>query len=384
MDKKKLGFFPAVFTVVGLASFLMMVTIGFMVFFNYSGLGNLVKTIVLIKTQYLYSDDLVANEMVEGAIKGLVESLEDPYSVFLQPEIFKQLNEQIHGSFGGLGILVSMENEYIVVVRPFEGTPAAKVGLKTGDIITKIDAEDVKGMNLELAVKKMRGPVGAEISLTVSRPGEPEVLNFNLVREEIRVPTVEGRMLNNRKIGYITLMKFTENTPVELAEILETLKNQEVQGLILDLRNNPGGELMSAVRVVDKFISEGAIVHIDCKLGNDHTYTAEEPALDLPLVVLQNSRTTSAAEILAGAIKDHNRGQLVGTTSFGKGVVQTVFQLDGGAGLKLTTARYLTPDKHDINKLGIEPDVYVEQPVDVDEDIQLQKALEIIENQVRG
>ncbi len=369
--------------VLGLVVFLFLGYVGFTLATNYNNLGNLVRVITLIKTHYLHTVD--TDSMVEGAVKGLVESLDDPYSTYLEPQTFKQLTEQIHGSFGGLGILVGIEDEYLKVVRPYEGTPAERAGILEGDIITHIDNKDVKGVGLDTAISLMRGPVGTKVKLTIQRDHVPQPLEFTLVREEIRLPTVEGKVLpENKDIGYILLAQFTENTPVELSETLDKLKKQKIKGLILDLRNNPGGELQAAVRVADQFIAEGPIVHIDYKTGRDQTFKADKLSLNLPLVVLQNEHTASAAEILAGAIKDHGVGKLVGTTTFGKGVVQTLFPLDNGAGLKLTTARYLTPNRYDINKRGIQPDVKVQMPENAASDVQLEKAVEIIEKQIAG
>ncbi|MBM7853663.1 carboxyl-terminal processing protease [Desulfohalotomaculum tongense] len=366
---------------VGLVTCLLVAAAGYTVLSNYKDLGNLVRVISLIRTQYL--ETVTTEQMVEGAIRGVVESLDDPYSTYLDPETFKKLNEQIHGSFGGLGILVGIEGDYLTVVRPYEGTPAYKAGIKAGDKIIEIDQKDAKGIDLDTAIDLMRGPVGTAVSLTVLRNGEQKEFN-NLIREEIRVPTVEGKVLAGTEIGYIVLSSFNDNTPNELSDTLQELKSKNIKALILDLRNNPGGELRSAVKVADQFLFQGPIVHIDYKAGEDYTFEAHKPGLNLPLVVLQNQHTASAAEILAGAIKDHHLGTLVGTTSFGKGVVQTVFPLDNGAGIKLTTARYLTPDKHDINKKGIEPDITVEQPRGAAKDLQLQKALDLMKEQLAG
>lgn len=362
----------------GVIVFLFVAVTGYTLFSNYNGLGNFVKVVSLIRTQYLH--DVTTEQMVEGAIKGVVESLDDPYSNYLDQETFKKLTEQIHGSFGGLGILVGVEDEYLSVVRPYEDTPADKGGIKAGDKIVKINAEDVVGIDLDAAINMLRGPVGSEVTLTVLR--DDQELEKKLVREEIKVPTVQGEMVPDTEIGYILITQFTENTADELSEELNKLRQKNIKGLILDLRNNPGGELISATRVADEFLSEGPIVHIDYKSGDDRTYNATKPALNLPLVVLINEHSASASEILAGAIKDHEVGTLVGTTSFGKGVVQIVFPLDNGAGLKLTTARYLTPDKHDINKKGIKPDVVVKLPKDSKEDIQLEKAVEVLKKQI--
>ncbi|MCL0106634.1 S41 family peptidase [Peptococcaceae bacterium] len=382
MKNNKLKILYTLLAVFGIVYFLSLGVLTYMIASNYNGIGNLVKAFILIKGQYLYSEDITLKQLIEGSIEGMVGSLDDPYSAYLSPEMLDQLNEQIQGSFGGLGILVSKKDEYIEVVRPIKNTPAYRAGLKAGDLITHIDDQDVKDMNLDMAVKLMRGPVGTKISLTVMRPGENKTFTVEIIREEIKVPSVDGHMIEGEDIGYIALMKFNANTPGEIRNTLNDLLEQGAKAIILDLRNIPGGELLSVIEVADEFLSEGAIVHIDHKLGKDKTYWAEPPATDIPLVVVQNERTISAAEILAGAIKDNKRGILVGTNTFGKGLVQTVFQLDDGAGLKLTTARYLTPDGHDINEKGISPDVYVEQPLDSAEDLQLSKAIEIIKTKI--
>ncbi len=367
-----------VLVIIGLVVFLFVAVTGYTLFTNHNNLGNLVKVVSLIRSQYL--EPVPTGQLVEGAIHGVVDSLGDPYSVYLDPETFRQLNEQIHGSFGGLGILVGIEGDYLTVVRPYEGTPAARAGVMAGDKITEINNEDVRGISLDVAVSMMRGPVGTKVDLTIAREGVAEPLEFSIVREEIMVPTVEGHVLPDTEIGYLAISQFTENTPDEVSDKLSELLRQQIKGLILDLRNNPGGELRAATKVADRFIPGGPIVHIDYRNGKDHTFEASEDALDLPLVVLQNQHSASAAEILAGAIKDHQLGTIVGTTSFGKGVVQTVYPLGDGAGLKLTTARYLTPNKVDINMEGIEPDVVLEQPTNAREDMQLQKAIEIMQN----
>ena len=382
MKSKKLSFFYTALTVLGVIYFLSLVILTYAIMSNYNSIGNAVKAFVLIKWQYLYSEDVTIEQLIEGSVEGMVDSLNDPYSTYLSPEMLEQLNEQIQGSFGGLGIFVESKDGYVKVVRLIEGTPAFEAGLKAGDLITHIDGEYVKGMSLDLAVKRLRGHVGTSVQLTVMRPEEDKVFEVEITREQISVPTVDGEIIEDSSIGYIAIIKFSANTPKELRETLNDLIQQGAKGLILDLRNNPGGELLSVVEVADEFLSEGVIVHIDHKIGKDQTFYAEPPAVDIPIVVLQNERTISAAEILAGSIKDNDRGTLIGTTTFGKAVVQTVFLLGDGAGLKLTTARYLTPDKYDINKKGIEPDIYLEQPADAEKDVQLKKAIEVIDSKI--
>ena len=342
--------------------------------------SNLVKVITLVRTQYLYPVN--PSQLVEGAIKGIVGSLNDPYSVYLDPQTFSRLQEQIKGSFGGLGILVGVKEQRLTVVRAYQGTPAARAGIMAGDIISRIDDRDAAGIDLETAVHLMRGPAGTPVCLTVVRQGAEGPLTFTLVREEIRVPTVEAKVLPGTDIGYLAISQFNEKTAEEVKNALNGLTEEKVRGLVLDLRDNPGGELTAAVNVARIFISKGPIVHIDYRVGKDQTFYAEGKTVNLPLAVLINGGSASAAEILAAAVKETGAGTLVGTKTFGKGIVQTVFPLQNGAGLKLTTARYLTPKKNDIHEKGVEPDVAVEMPQDRSHDAQLERACEILKQKM--
>lgn len=352
---------------------------------NYMHAGNLIKVITLIRTQYLHPVD--NTRLVDGAIKGLVNSLNDPYSVYLEPKTFAQLQEQIKGSFGGLGILVGIKEQYLTVMRAYQGTPAAKEGIMDGDIIVKIDDHDARGIDLDTAINLMRGPIGSQVKLTIDRrQGTPGELQFTrtLTREEISVPTVEGQKIPDTGILYLTVSQFTERTDDEMKEALRKLPSEPVQGIILDLRDNPGGVFTAAVDVARNFVPSGPIVYIDYRVGREQVFESEGQAVQLPLVVLINEGSASAAEILAGAIKDTGAGTLVGAKTFGKGIVQTVFPLDGGAGLKLTTARYLTPARHDIHEKGIQPDVQVSSSEDRFHDIQLERAVEIMKQKIAG
>lgn len=351
---------------------------------NYQHLGNLVKVVTLIRTQYLQPVD--TTQLVDGAIKGLVGSLNDPYSVYLEPKTYAQLQEQIKGSFGGLGILVGVKDQYLTVVRAYQGTPAAKAGITAGDIISKIDDRDAKGIDLEAAISLMRGEVGSKVTLTLSRKDsdEPRQFTRELIREEISVPTVESQVLPNSAIGYAVISQFTEHTSNEMKENLAKLQNEQVKGLILDLRDNPGGELLAAVNVAKNFVPKGPVVFIDYRFGRDQEFTSEGRTAQLPMVVLINGGSASAAEILAGAIKDTGAGTLVGTKTFGKGIVQTVFPLSNGAGLKLTTARYLTPNRNDIHEKGIQPDVLVEPEENSVVDVQFDRAVELMKQKIAG
>jgi carboxyl-terminal processing protease len=340
----------------------------------------LIKVISLVRTQYLHPVE--PTQLVDGAIKGIVGSLNDPYSVYLEPKTFSQLQEQIKGSFGGLGILVGLKEDNLTVVRVYKGTPAAGEGIEAGDVITEIDGRDARGIDLETAINLMRGEVGSKIVLTIDR--QDVTRQFTLIRKEISVPTVEGQLIPDTGIGYIVISQFTERTGEEMNETLARLQGEQLKGLILDLRDNPGGELTAVVNVAKNFVPKGPIVFIDYRFGRDQEFSSEGQTLQLPLVVLINGGSASAAEILAGAVKDTGAGTLVGDKTFGKGIVQTVYPLDNGAGLKLTTARYLTPNRNDIHEIGIEPDIQVQPAADRSRDSQLDRALELMKQRIAG
>jgi len=368
-------------TVLALVFFALFVLTGAVIGSNYQHLGNLIKVISLVRTQYI--EPVETSNLVDGATRGIVDALQDPYSVYLDEQTYKQLQEQISGSFGGLGILVGVNKEdLLTVVRVYENTPAAEAGVLAEDIIVGIDDRDVQGIDLETAIGLMRGPVDSKVKLSVLREGQTELIDYNITRQEISVPSVEGRLLPNTRIGYVVISQFTEKTPDEMLQVLAKLKEQGQKGIILDLRDNPGGELTSATRVADNFVPEGPIVYIDYRTGEEDLRSADKSYLRLPLAVLVNEGSASAAEILAGAIKDTESGTLVGTKTFGKGIVQTVFTLDNNTGLKLTTARYLTPEKKDIHKKGIMPDVVVEDLPNQDGDEQLDKAIALVKQEL--
>lgn len=361
--------------------FLFFLLIGGLLAKNYQHLGNLLRVLVLVKTQYLHP--VGTGMLVDGAMQGIVDALDDPYSVYLDARTFKQLQEQIRGSFGGLGILVGLKNNQLTVVRTYENTPAFEKGIQPGDVIVKIDQHDARGMDLETAVQFMRGPVGSQVHLVINRPGLEKPLELTITRQEISVPTVQSRMLDREAgIGYLAIAQFTEKTADEVEQALQKLQKAGLKALVLDLRDNPGGELRAAVHVAGYFVPSGPVVYIQYRGGREDELKAEGQPLRLPLVVLVNGNSASAAEILAGAVKDRGTGRLVGEKTFGKGVVQTVFNLSDGAGLKLTTARYLTPGRHDINKKGIQPDIVVEQAPGAAVDRQLEKARQLLQEKL--
>ena len=316
-----------------------------------------------IKADYVEPVD--DKKLLRDAIQGMLSGL-DPHSSFLDPEGFKDIRVGTEGEFGGLGIEVTMEDGFVKVVSPIEDTPAARAGLKTGDLIIRLDNKAVKGMTLNEAVKNMRGKPGSEITLTVVREGQPKPLVFTLARAVIKIQSVKHRMLDDG-FGYVRITQFQANTGDNLKDALTKLKLQNkgnLKGLVLDLRNNPGGVLNAAVAVSDAFLTTGLIVYTEGRVSDAELKFSATPA-DLangaPMVVLVNGGSASASEIVAGALQDHKRAVVMGTKTFGKGSVQTILPMTGGAALKITTARYYTPSGRSIQATGILPDVVTEE-----------------------
>ncbi|MDD9875264.1 MAG: S41 family peptidase [Gammaproteobacteria bacterium] len=315
-----------------------------------------------IKGEYVDPTDDAA--LLRDAIRGMLSGL-DPHSAFLDPKAFKDMRMATEGKFGGLGIEVAAEGGLIKVVAPLDGTPAQRAGIRAGDIIEMLDGVPVRGMSLRDAVDKMRGPPGSEIVLTISREGQSDALDISLKRAIIQVSSVNSETLE-KGFGYLRITGFQGGTGANLRAAIEKLKRRNggpLKGLVLDLRNNPGGVLQSAVEVSDVFLDSGVIVSIRGRNADeDHHFTATSPDLtgDVPVVVLVNGGTASASEIVAGALQDHPRAIIMGTRTFGKGSVQTVVPVNSGGALKLTTARYYTPAERSIQVLGIAPDIIVE------------------------
>jgi carboxyl-terminal processing protease len=301
--------------------------------------------------------------LVNGAIVGMLSSL-DPHSAYLTPENYKDLQMDTQGRFGGLGIEITIKSGVLTVVSPIEDTPAFKAGVKPGDMIFKIEDEFTKDMTLVDAVKKMRGLKGTKINISIKREGVPELIDFSLVRDTIRVQSVRSRVLETG-YGYIRLAQFQERSDRDVQKSLEKLAGEKggLKGLVLDLRNNPGGLLTQAVRVSDLFLDSGLIVYTEGRIESQkQKYFSQKNGswLDFPIVVLVNGGSASASEIVAGALQDHKRAIIIGTKTFGKGSVQTILPLDDNSALRLTTARYFTPKGRSIQALGIVPDIVVE------------------------
>ena len=320
-------------------------------------------TEVFVRVKREYVEDVDDQELIESAIQGMLSGL-DPHSSYLSPEDFKELKIGTTGEFGGLGIEVGMDDGLVKVIAPIDDTPAKRAGIEAGDMIVRLNDKSVKGMDLSDAVKIMRGKPGTDITLTVVREGVDEPLEIQITRAVIKVKSVKTRMLDPG-YAYLRLTQFQSRTPDDLKEAVEALKKEsddEIEGLVVDLRNNPGGVLNAAVGVADAFLNDGLIVYTEGRAGNaEFKYSAQagDVADGVPIVVLINNGSASASEIVAGALQDHSRAVIMGQQSFGKGSVQTIQELDEGGAIKLTTARYYTPSGRSIQAQGIEPDITI-------------------------
>jgi carboxyl-terminal processing protease len=318
-------------------------------------------TNILSIVQKNYVDQVSTKQLIEGAVNGMLTSL-DPHSAYLTPDLYRELQVDTQGSFGGLGIEITVKNGILTVVSPIEDTPAFRAGIKAGDQILKIEGEFTKDMSLVEAVKKMRGPKGTKVNLTLRREGVNELIQVSVMREVIQIQSVKARALD-KGYGYVRITQFQERTDEDLEKSVDKIAKQNdgrLEGLVLDLRNNPGGLLTQAVRVSDLFLDSGMIVYTDGRLESQkQRYYAHKrkSRVECPMVVLVNGGSASAAEIVAGALQDHRRALILGTQTFGKGSVQTILPLGDNSALRLTTARYYTPRGRSIQATGITPDI---------------------------
>ncbi len=312
-----------------------------------------------------YVEPVEDKKLLQDAVQGMLSGL-DPHSSYLDADSFRDMRVETEGQFGGLGIEVTMENGFVKVVSPIEDTPAARGGVKTGDLIIRLDDKAVKGMTLTEAVRLMRGKPGSDITLTIAREGTAKPVKITLTRAIIKIQSVKSRMLDPG-FGYVRITQFQAGTDKGLADIvrkLETENKGKLRGLVLDLRNNPGGVLNAAVGVSDTFLDKGLIVYTEGRVADSKMKLEATPGDVLngaPIVVLINGGSASASEIVAGALQDHKRAVIMGTKSFGKGSVQTIIPVSNGAALKITTARYFTPSGRSIQASGIEPDILAEE-----------------------
>ena len=318
---------------------------------------------VLEKINEEYVDEINQSESMDSAINGLLQSL-DPYSAYMSPEIFNEMQTETSGEFGGLGIEVSMESGVVKVISPIDDTPASRAGIKAGDYIVKIQGIQVQGKTLTEAVDLMRGPVGSSIELTVRRRGEKKALTFNITREIIKIRSVKADLLE-KDIGYIRLTSFNENSSKQIEDNIEELeKNKNISAYILDLRNNPGGLLSQAIRISDLFLDNGEIVSTKSRQPSENRkWFAKKGDLTKgkTLIVLINYGSASASEIVAGALKDHKRAIILGENSFGKGSVQSIIPLKNKGAIRLTVAKYYLPSGKSISEVGVSPDIEINE-----------------------
>jgi carboxyl-terminal processing protease len=343
----------------------------------YKGLSNFTKVLDLIERNYV--DKVDSEELTNNAIEGMLKTL-DPYSAYLSPERYKELEIGTSGEFGGVGMEVAVENGVLKVISPIEGSPADIAGVKPGDLITEIDGKSTRGMVVYDAVKLLRGPKGSNVTITLTREGEGS-RDITLTRDVIHIKSVKYKLLDDG-IGYIKVSQFQENVSDELTDALSKLEldnGGSLRGLVLDLRNNPGGLLDEAIKITDEFIDKGLIVSVRGRTSDqskEYYATKGESKRDLSLVVLVNKGSASASEVVAEALQDSNRATIVGSKTFGKGSVQTIIQLDDGSGLKLTTAKFYAPSGRSISDVGVTPDIIVED--DEHADVQIKRAVEIL------
>lgn len=349
---------------------------------NQYNLGSMFKVFWLTETRSLSAP--TTSTLVQGSIKGLVGALGDPYSNYMARDQYEELGYRLQGSFNGVGIVVGAgKDNQVTVVAPIKNSPAAKAGVKSGDVITAINGETTKSLTVDDAVKLIRGEPGTQVEIRVYRDSSKKEIDFKIVRKSITLDSVDSEMVKNEPdVGYIQISHFTMKTPQEFREHLEKVVEKGARGLILDLRENPGGDFNSAVEIADMMLKQGDIVKIVNRDRNSRVYEASSGGLDMPMVVLINQGSASSSEILAGALKDHKVATLVGEKSYGKGLVQTVYPLPGGDALLLTTDKYYTPNDIDINQIGIVPDYVVKNPEDAKSDAQMDKALELLKAKI--
>lgn len=340
---------------------------------------------------YYYLYDYDKDAMVDAIYKAVMGSLGDPYSVYYTGDEFKAFMESSSGSYCGIGVVVqqNMQTGLVTAVRPYEDCPGYEAGIRPGDLILAVDGTEITGMDLNTAVALIKGEEGTSVTITLQR--DEEVFDVEVTRRQIDVKTVNYRMMDDN-IGYIQIEEFDEVTSDQFSQALDSLIEQGMEALVIDIRNNPGGILDTVVAMLDELLPEGTIVSVKDRNGTAQEYTSDaDTKLTVPLTVLINGNSASASEIFAGAIKDYGVGTLVGTTTYGKGIVQTAFSLSDGTGVKITIEDYYLPSGKSIHKVGVDPDVEIDLPDELktyvtipeDEDVQLQKAIEILKEQLQ-
>ena len=314
-----------------------------------------------------YLEDVDKDQLQEGLYKGLLESLDDPYSVYYNEEEFAEMMEDTSGTFEGIGVYLSQDPDTkdLLVIKPIAGSPAEEAGMLADDIIVEVDGEDIKGQDINVVVSKIRGPKGTSVNVGVKRAKEDEIIRMDIKRDEIHTTTVSHE-IDDDKIGYIAIEEFADATDDEFNEAIDDLESQGMKALIIDLRSNGGGLVDTAVNIADRLIKDGVIVSVEDKHGLSYTYedAGDEKYLKVPCVVLVDGNTASASEILTGALRDHKIATVMGTKTFGKGITQIIAPLGDGTGVKITNSKYYTPNGENIHEVGIDPDVEIEWDYD--------------------
>ncbi len=324
-----------------------------------------------------YLEDVNQDHLVEGLYKGLFAGIGDPYSVYYTKEEYEELMQATSGKYYGIGALVSqdMRTGLITISKVFQGAPAYKAGMKAEDAIYKVDDKSIDGKEVDKVVAMMKGEKGTQVKVTVYRPSEKKYIDLMITRDEVKVPTVESKMLN-KEIGYIQITEFDEVTGEQFTKAVNQLKKQGMKKVVFDVRDNPGGSYATVCDILDEILPAGTLVYTKDKYGKEERQESDPESLNMPMVVLQNEDSASASEIFAGAIQDFKAGKIMGTQSFGKGIVQQIIPLGDGSAVKLTVEKYYTPSGKNIHGKGITPDIKVEQGEDEKKDLQLEKAIE--------
>ena len=345
--------------------------------------SRLFEVLDVLQRAHFQRDSLDANELTRAAIRGMLEALDDPYAAYLTPGQQRIQSQNLKGFFEGIGAEVGVRDGEITILAPIPGTPADRAGVRPGDIILEIYGESTEGLTLMEAVNIIRGPKGEPVDLTIRHRGDDEAVQVTIIRDVVELRGVRLRMLEGG-IAHLRITHFSETTNTELAEALGDIRNSAARGIILDVRNNPGGLLESVVDVTSQFLDDGIVLYEMSGEGElkERKVRAGGLATDIPLVVLVNEFSASGSEVLAGALKDHKRAPVIGVKTFGKGSVNTIRELSDGSGLTYTISRWLTPEETLIEGEGLEPDIVAPQPQDSGDDVQLEKAIEVLEAQL--
>ena len=372
-----------VLAVVLLSAFFSLCLVGYGTHMLIGDMGGALK---LVRTKHLleryYYGETSSHKLLEGAIRGMVEAVDDPYTSYLDSKDFQRLTDMTHGSFSGIGVVFGKRNNQYEIISVLEDNPGAKAGIKEGDIIVGVNGESTAKMSMDAVSNNIRGPIDTEVVLELKNK-KGELRKVTVIRKEIKTISIAGKMLDNGNIGYIRIANFSENTGAEFTKKYHELEEKGMQALVLDLRSNPGGLLSSGVEVAQLLVPKGPIVSVVNKAGQKQVEYSELEKVKYPLAILVNGGTASAAEIVSGAVKDTKSGKLFGEKTFGKGCVQHVYRLSSADAVKITVADYYTPSGASIHKKGIEPDVEVKLPEHPTEDVQLKAAVQYLKDELQ-